>query len=1411
MKQREIDPTRIVSFRLATALLALVTLLALGAIASPAAAQSLPGETDCLDDLDGDSDGFSDRGECSDFGTSGEYCLTDGDCTGAGATCDLTRQDNECKCLIPSTAALRCSGSGDQCFDATDCPSGESCDNGTALDNCTANDINLTFVGQGSLFDPCTGPTDTFDIALTARVSTTASIRYDVGMWVSLDSTSALTGSYCARQALTPLSLLPGTCSLTPSTMCAQDGDCAGQLNKCEWNQSGSGPYWDNESGDGQGDVCGEAIDEEDAVYDWPFQVSLSCADPDNDGLANLATCVSYDNNANQPSGDGVCKELDDLQPNNKAKCRCFPDDPTATSLTDIPVPNMDLACSCLSPVGEGFPTVCEVEVSNSLPAGSSCSPIATVAPNRRCGSAAFWQFEVDYPAGDTVSNINELGDGVCSHDAAKSCTVDADCHFCDTSTEKWCGGTSGCPGSESCDTAPTCSGGSGNTGGAAADSSGAIVWDPDDGTTGDSTNTLNVLGADESTTLYFEYTPVASTGSIAFPVNGYAGPELCVGGTNIGSACTSDSDCPSSTCEPDFSSTAALTAQCTTTLTYAAVSQFGAREDGGGVVVEWTTAAEAGTTGFELQRYDAEAGDFVAVHEGVLMSSYNLPGGRYELRDEGASPWESHTYRLVELTDQGRRQTYGPYEVQVEWQRGAPPLDGDGFRVEPQAVSDRQIDRLARSRQETLATRVPTPRSALSTTLSDFRGKPSRRRDSRAKVEVAGNGLYYLDASDLAAALAVSEKKVAQEIERRGLSIRRGSERVAWLANGDSGVYFYGEKFESRFTKRNLYWIALEDGDHMQATAGAGPVAQPVLGFFESLHFEDDLIVRPALASDPLEDYWFWRVGGAGSVMRVDDLVVPDVAEGGGDALLRVEMKGSPGGSKSVDVRLNGRALGSTSWAHGQSETVELTFAQSLLSSGANWLEVEVSSGSVLLDSVEIDYLRSYRAEGGRALLSRAGSNAVVSVDGFSSNRILVFELADPKQPVLIGATTVDQAPDSSWRASWSAGAPDVPYLAVALDAVERLAVFSDAPSDLRSTANKASYVVVTAAELEAPARAMADYREQQGLDSLVVLVEDVMDEFNEGIYDPRALKEFFVYAAERWASPPIYAVLAGASSWDYHDNLGLGGNLVPMLFAPTRHGLVPSDTAMADLRETGSLGLAIGRIPALHRQDLYDYLAKVKAYEKVDGSGWQSHVMMLADDTDSGGNFADDSADLAARLPDGLDVEQINLDAYLSLGLSADEAAAAAGAAMVDGINRGAIHVNWTGHGGLAQLAAPVVFSKTDVADLTNGARLPVVSALTCNIALFGFPGFPSLGEELVLHGAGGAAGVWGPSWLAANSDSVKLGGQSLDAFFDRKMKRAGDAVVAAVDALRSQGTARELVHLYNYLGDPAVLLKH
>jgi hypothetical protein len=797
--------------------------------------------------------------------------------------------------------------------------------------------------------------------------------------------------------------------------------------------------------------------------------------------------------------------------------------------------------------------------------------------------------------------------------------------------------------------------------------------------------------------------------------------------------------------------------------LTPAVVTSFQASAaPGGGVLVEWHTASEAGTAGFYLQRWNGRS--FEAVNRELLAGLIHEPqGGVYRYVDGGASPREPQIYLLEEVESGGRRRTHGPFAVNVDWRKDAAEMTGDGpYEREAHAATGRSAGAPGSPRAE-LAKSFP-----IVPTIPTVPGFGASLAGLRLPVN--GTGLFYLRSSDLASWFSIAQPLMEVLIAQGGLALSLGGQAVAWMPDLVSGpgilkraqgLFFYGQASSSIYSTASMYRLERKPGLLMTATSTGPSAATPAASFPATLHVEQNLFAATLISPDPESDYWFWvflQGDDPSFGQRTFSLDAPGLVAGQagnlGVSLYGATDSGVAGEHQAV-VAVNGTALGETSWQGITPHQATFAVPAGVLLAAGNQVVVTAHTGAgapfsiYYLDGFDLSYPRIFRAAGDALAFSAAGAGKVI-VTGFTNPGIRLLDTGDPLHPRWISGATVDADGSGGFRLTFVPAGPG-PFLAAAPAAIQTLvsAKAWSVPS-LRLPGNRGNYLVIAPLSLQSAARHLASLRTAQGLEARVVDLQGIFDEFAFGAPNPHAIHDFLAYAWQSWSLPPRYVVLAGAGTYDYRNFLGFGDDLLPPLMIRTPSGLFPSDNALGDVDGDGLPEMAVGRIPALTAADLEAYTAKIAAYESSGAAAWNGNALFLADATDRGADFAAESVGVATQLPAGYAVEQIDLTTV---------PLADARSRLFSDLGNGVAFLDYLGHGALDRLSSGGLLTDDDVPSLTNGGRLPVLTAMTCTINRFAVPGVPSLGELLVKSAAGGAGAVWGPSGLSDQGEARLL----------------------------------------------------
>lgn len=916
---------------------------------------------------------------------------------------------------------------------------------------------------------------------------------------------------------------------------------------------------------------------------------------------------------------------------------------------------------------------------------------------------------------------------------------------------------------------------------GSASDNGDVLSWNPESGA-----GTANIIGEGDSgsLTVRFDVDAMASLGTYDTTV-----ATLWSNGPGFGASSTQTL---SATCSFAVAATWATVAEVWAETTPGR-DRRAATAPAGDVVLRWRTAGEAETLGFEVERWLPAAGRFEPVAETMVVALGDGPGGEYALHDPAADGSAGPLrYRLIEHDRRGGQRIHGPYTVvprPVPTEERA-ELEGMSWTA-PRTQRESERRRREPNQLVTTAGR-PVGGAGLAT-----------GRVSRMAVEVEDDGLVHLGAGEIATTLAVDPIEVRSALAAGRWRLSEGGRAVAYRAlEGGEGLEFWGRGLDSIYTRANVYWLEPGPGTLVEELGGQPPQSTGVAASFtETLRREEDLLPRIGVASDPESDYWFWSFVITGhptyghSELSFD---LPSVAPGSTEGLLAVDLWGFDAGPHRAEVWVNGALLGEIAWSGAVPHRGTVALPQTVLLDGSNTVVLEGLEGTWFVDGFDFVYQRRFEALDDTLLLRGDGAPRV-TVEGFTHPDLEVWELADPRRPRRLGAVAVEPH-DGGFRATFEPGGADVPYIVVAAPAITGpSALRRDRPSRWLASGHGADYLVISPTVLLDGAKAFAAYRAADGLASEVVDLQDIYDEVSDGIATPEAVRAFLALISERWSPVPRYVLLLGDGHYDYRGLQQPSGNLLPPLMVPTAFGLVPADNRFADPGDAlGVPRMAVGRVPALSVDEALAYLEKIEGWEGA-GGDWRQRVLFTADNTDYAGEFASDAGGLADALRDQFRVEETYLLAPYSLPEARQR--------IRDTLNEGVLLLGYAGHGGIDRLAAEGLVLADDVPALVNGERLPVVSAASCYLNFFAFPGFDSLGEDLVLSSNGGAAAVFSASGLSAHSEAVHLTGLFHDALLLDRRPRIGDAMLKALQGHAASGGLPEMVSLYNLLGDPAL----
>jgi hypothetical protein len=365
------------------------------------------------------------------------------------------------------------------------------------------------------------------------------------------------------------------------------------------------------------------------------------------------------------------------------------------------------------------------------------------------------------------------------------------------------------------------------------------------------------------------------------------------------------------------------------------------------------------------------------------------------------AEPDETYTYKLVEIEVKGKKQTYGPFTATVG---GEGAIDSIGRFAQNDDDKEVLISGYSRKAHK----RSGHKKARIESSLSVMQATTEIIVSNKIKIAVDQSGLYYVDAYEIAEIMGETTGTIKNWIKRKRLILKNQGQDVAWLAaEGDQGIYFYGEAVDSIYTNKNIYQLTKGrkgTGLTMDVIEGAGP--SPAGGhetFTDTIHVEEDQYALIALFDDPKSDFWLWDYIIAGN----DDLdnksfnLSAAGAAAEGTAKLSVRLQGETDTESNpdhhVEVSLNETFLGEASWDGASANEVVFEFDSDLLNDGENTIVVTglLDTGAeysiFYVDSFDLRYPRYYKSVNNR-LVTRGDGNSVITVEGFAGDDIFVL-----------------------------------------------------------------------------------------------------------------------------------------------------------------------------------------------------------------------------------------------------------------------------------------------------------------------------------------------------------------------------------------------------------------------------------
>jgi hypothetical protein len=392
--------------------------------------------------------------------------------------------------------------------------------------------------------------------------------------------------------------------------------------------------------------------------------------------------------------------------------------------------------------------------------------------------------------------------------------------------------------------------------------------------------------------------------------------------------------------------------------------------------------------------------------------------------------------------------------------------------------------------------------------------------------------------------------------------------------------------------------------------------------------------------------------------------------------------------------------------------------------------------------------------------------------------------------------------------------------------------------PVELRTDATGPNMIIITHRDMRTAAERLRSYR--AGHLPLyanpvvkVVTTDEVYDNFSGGMPDPMAIRNYVKYLYDNYADANgnhrlAYVLLIGDATEDFLNHASSQPDFVPSNLYFTKSTMFAFSTdewyghldAGDQIPGHSIIDVAVGRLPAASSDEASFLVDKVIAYETgAPRDDWRHRVILVADDDHSSTSNCEDQWTFESEriakehAPNFVAIQKIYLTEYPQIaGVKPTSRLA-----FLDVWNAGALLINYIGHGSSVQMADEQVFLASDVSQLVNGERLPILMAFSCTVGDFANPAGKSLSEKLLLREGGGAIGTVTAARETYPTPNENVCFSLFEDLFPARLGQPSVPVGIALMQAKLYGQVftqwyyfqEENSWKYNLLGDPALML--
>ncbi len=379
--------------------------------------------------------------------------------------------------------------------------------------------------------------------------------------------------------------------------------------------------------------------------------------------------------------------------------------------------------------------------------------------------------------------------------------------------------------------------------------------------------------------------------------------------------------------------------------------------------------------------------------------------------------------------------------------------------------------------------------------------------------------------------------------------------------------------------------------------------------------------------------------------------------------------------------------------------------------------------------------------------------------VSPFNSSSIRIFEVSDFSNVKIINPISYTSG-IVKFQENLVEGSPKRYFIIGDNNYKTPVSISSKVPNqNLHGITTGASNLIIAPTEFLSAANRLKEQREKEGINkinTLVIDINQIYNEFSGGLLDPVATRNFLKYAFNNWNERPLYVLFLGDGSYDYKNiyNLTTKNYLPPIeKNDPEQNEITsyPSDDFITDINENFTSpepcrpDFSHARLCVNSLSEANSVIDKIIEYESPNTMGiWKKKIMYVADDgwttrstQGEEGSIHTDQCELVAEVYTAKDFEKdkIYIVTYPAVITPQGRRKPGANIDIIKGWNEGRLLINYVGHGSTDLWAHEHIFVRDEgIAQLKNKGKYPIMTIASCDISRWDDPYLISMGEQLV-----------------------------------------------------------------------------